>query len=388
MIRKLNLLVAIAALAGAIGIFIVMRRPHSDPSAAHPREGVVIQEKVIHIYGRDYTLARLAEVAAELGQPKVLTYNPKRREATANASLIIHGSLQIGDPADPALGETLLLNTIVCGDLQVQVAPGGELRLYHSILQTVSQILTEDKCSRGYYFFADGRLVAADSRILYMSGARGKTVTGNSQADVERVAFALSDDVSFHAYNADGAKLAIRDSQFLCEGRYGVWVEGSGGEPLRLVRCRLSGTEADLYLSGRRPAAELIDCQFSRDKIRFMHNSGRVAVRWTVTVKAVERGTGKPVAGLEIVATGQGGAAETVRGRTSEHGTCPLVLTEYNATPAYPSGGEPANASTPHRIAAVAASGKLLAEVRGYAARGPLGTVTLEIHPDARASLP
>ena len=371
MIKRLNLLVALAAAAGVVGIFVVMSR-------AHTREGVVIQGKSISIYSRGLTLARLAQIVEEAGQPELFRYDAKKREALANASLVIHGSLQIGDPADPALGETLLLNTIVCGDLQVQVARGGELRLYHSVLQTLSQMLTQEKCSRGYYFFSDGKLEAADSRILYMSGARGKTVSARSEADIQRVAFALSDDVSFHAYNADGEHLRIRDTQFLCEGRYGVWVEGTGGKPLRLERCRLSGTEADLYLSGDRPAVELVDCQFSRNKVRFQQNSGRVTVRWTVLVKAVERGTGKPLAGVRVVATGSG-RGETVSGLTAPDGSCSLELTEYVATPDRPT-GDASTTLTPHRIEALsAASGKRLAVLDAYEARGPGGTVTLEI---------
>ncbi|HUT35351.1 MAG TPA: hypothetical protein VNE39_17825 [Planctomycetota bacterium] len=375
MLRKLNLLLAVAALACVVGLVVLMSRPQR-------REGVVFQGKAIDIYGSGYTLARLAQLAQDAGHPEMFRYDPRKREALANASLIVHGSLQIGDPADPALGETLLLNTIVCGDLQVQVARGGELRIYHSVLQTVSQVITEEKCSRGYYFFADGTLEAADSRILYMSGARGKTVTANSRADLERVTFGLSDDVSFHAYYADGSRLAIRDGQFLCEGRYGVWVEGTGGEPLRLERCRLSGTEADLYLSGNRPAAELVDCQFRRGKVRFQQSSGRVAVRWTVAVKAVERGTGRPLANIAVEATSQGAAAtETVRGRTGPDGVCPLVLTEYVATPTDPAGADPANAFTPHRVAALSAAGQVLAEARSYEARGARGTLTLEVGP-------
>ncbi len=375
MIKQLNFLIALGAVAGVAGILAVMSRPQK-------REGVVFQGKAIEVYGRDYTLARLAQLAAEVGHPEILQYDPRKREATANASLIIRGSVQIGDPADPKLGETLLLNTIVCGDLQIRVARGGELRLHNSVLQTVSQAITQEKCSRGYYFFVEGTLVATDTRILYMSGARGKTVSGGSRVDLDGVSFALSDDVSFHAYHADGARLAIRNCQFLCEGRYGVWVEGSGGEPLRLERCRLSGTEADLYLSGSRPAAELVDCQFSRRKIRFQQQSGRVTVRWTATVKAVERGTGKPVPGLDIEARSESEAAvESVRGRTGPDGACRLILTEYVASPSHPGGGDMENTLTPHRIVARTSAGKAVAEVRGYEARGPGGGVTIEIGP-------
>ncbi|MBM4034583.1 MAG: hypothetical protein FJ291_22805 [Planctomycetes bacterium] len=371
-IKHLNLILALVALGCVVGLVVMM-------SGAEKREGVSFQGKAIEVHGRDYTLARLAQLAADIGQPELFSYDPKKRQATANASIIVHGSLQIGDPADPKLGETLLLNTVVCGDLQVQVARGGQLRIHNSVLQTVGQVITEDKCSRGYYFFADGELVAADSRILYMSGARGKTVTAHSRADLQRVAFALSDDVSLHAYQADGARLAVRDCQFLCEGRYGVWVEGAGGAPLRLERCRLSGSEADLYLSGDRPAAELVDCQFSRTKVRFRDASGTAAVRWTVTAKVVDRATGKPLPGIEVAATSEGQApVERVSGTTAADGTCPLILTEYTATPSYPAGGDPANATAPHRIVALSA-GKVLAEAKGYEARGPRGSLTLQI---------
>ena len=382
MLKKLNLLLAAAALACVVGIVVLM-------GGSQAREGVVFQGKAIEVYGRGYTLARLAKLAEEAGHPEMLRYDARKREAMANASLIIHGSLQIGDPSDPKLGETLLLNTVVCGDLQVQVARGGELRLHHSVLQTVSQALTEDKCSRGYYFFADGRFEAADSRILYMSGARGKTVTGRSELDVARTAFALSDDVSFHAYQADGARLRLRDCQFLCEGRYGVWVEGSGGAPLRLERCRLSGTEADLYLSGNRPAAELLDCQFSRNKVRFQQSSGQAAVRWTVTARVVEQGTGKPLAGISVEARSESiEAAEPVKGHTGADGACPLVLTEYIATPARPAGGDAANTFTPYHIVARSPDGAVLAEAKGCQATGTRGSVTLTVAPAGRSSRP
>ena len=375
MIKKLNLLIVLAAAAGVAGIVAVMNQTRS-------REGIAIKGKVISIYGRNYTLAKVAALAAELGHAEAFSYDAKKREAMANASLLVYGSLQIGDPADAALGETLLLNTIVCGDLRVEVARGGELRVYHSVIQTVSQILTQEKCSRGYYFLTDGVLKAADSRILYMSGARGPTAMRDARVDLQRVAFALSDDCSFHTYGVDGKRLVIQDTQFLCEGAYGFQVEGAGGAPVRLVRCRLVGTDSDLYLAGDRPAAELVDCQFSKSKVRFYQGSGRVAVRWTVGARVVERGTGKPLAGVEVVATSAGaGPAETVKGRTGADGGCSLELTEYIAEPNSPAGQDLGTVVTPHRIAALSAVGKVLAEVKGHEARGPGEAVTLEVSP-------
>ena len=372
MLKKLNLVIVAAVAVGLAGLAVVMSRGRSGGD-------VVIKGKEIRIYGRDYTLAKLAQVAEALGEGEVLTYDAAKRQATAKASLVIYGSFQIGDPADPKLGERLLLDTVFCGDLRVEVARGGELRIYNSILQTVSQVITAEKCSRGYYFFTDGRLVAAGSKILYMSGARGETAGSRSQVELERTAFRLSDDCSFHTRNVDGKSFAARDSEFVCEGAYGVWVEGSGDAPVRLERCKLFGTDADLYLSGDRPKAVLVDCQFSRRKVRFQRNSGEATVRWTVIARVVERGSGKPVPGAEVVATGLGQRSEeAVRGRTGPDGTCPLVLTEYVATPASPSGDDPANVVTPHRLVALSA-GNVLAEVTSHEVAGAGDVVTLEI---------
>jgi hypothetical protein len=373
----LNRLIAVAVVGGIVALIVVMNR-------SQVREGVSIKGKVITIHGRDYTLAKLAE---DVGDVAIFSYDPKKREATANASLVIQGGLQIGDPNDEKLGETLLLNTIVCGDLRVQVARGGELKVHNSVVQTVSQVITAEKCSRGYYFVTDGTLSAADSRFLYMSGARGETASRRARVSLERVAFALSDDCAFHTLDVDGKRVEIQDSQFMCEGAYGFWVEGSGGGPVRLRRCRLFGTEADLYLAGSRPEAELIDCQFSKSKVRFYRSSGRATVRWTVIAKVVERGSGKPVPGVEVVATSAGQEpSETVRAHTGDDGACSLLLTEYVATARQPGRVDDANNVTPHHIAALSATGEVLAEAKGYPAEGMGGVVTLEVPASGLAS--
>ena len=368
MIKKLNLIVVGCAALALVGLLAAMSRRVK-------KEGWELEGKVLTIYDPDYTLERLA---AEVADPEILSYDSKKREATANVSLVIQGGLRIGDPEDPELGETLLLNTVVCGDLRVEVARGGTLEVYNSTLQTVSQIITQDKCSRGYYFVADGRLVIRDSRVLYMSGARGETARRHAALDLRGAAFALSDDCAFHTRGTDGRRLEIRDSRFLCEGAYGFWVEGPSPSPVRLVRCQLYGSEADLYLSGQDPAAELLDCQFSKEKVRFQRASGSAAIKWSVLVKVLRRGSGDPVAGARVVATSTGpGPSETVEGRTDHSGSCTLVLTEYVATPRSPAGG-PTNV-TPHRIAAYAPDGSLVGEVSMYEATGIGGVATIEV---------
>ena len=413
--KKLNLAILVASvLAVAVFLALMHRGERAGP--------VVVRGKAIEIRGHGYTLERLAaEIAAKYGtreekaatgravgrfaraawarrlggllvsaassDPGILAYDPAKRRATAQASLVVYGSLQVGDPDDPRRGETLLLDTVVCGDLRIQVAAGGTLRVHNSTVTTVGQVITAETCSKGYGFHVDGTLEAADSRFLYMSGTQSRTARRNAAVSLKRVTFALADGTAFHTVDADGSRLSIEDSEFRCEGQYGFYVEGSGGEPVELRRCRLFGTMADLFLTGWRPTVDLVDCQFSKRKLFFQQKGGRVAVRWTVRVEVVERGSRQPLAGIDVVAVSTGeGQAETVRARTDERGACSLVLTEYVATPEVPVRQDGRNAATPHRIAARAADGSVLAEATSYDARGPRGRLVLEAPPAGLAS--
>jgi len=278
--------------------------------------------------------------------------------------------------------ETLCLDTVMCGDLRIEVPRGGELRVHNAVLETVSQILTTEQCSQGYALLVDGTLRAAHSKFLYMSGSRTETARDGAQIDFDGVDFGLSDGCAFRTLRVDGQRIDIRNSHFKCAGQFGFFVRDSGGAPVVLRDCELFGQLADLALTGRRPTAELVDCQFRKDKVQFMGNSGQVTVRWTVVAKAVERGTGKPLAGIEFVATRLGpGPAETVTGRTGPDGACALLLTEYVATPDQPKPGSGFNTVTPHRIEARSPSGEALGVPIIYEARGPRATVTLELPP-------
>jgi len=377
MFKKLNVLILLATLAGAAGLVVVMN--HGEQT-----EGLRIQGKTIDVFGQDYTLAKLA---AEVGDPTVFAYDPKRREALSMASIVVHGSLQIGDPDTRRNGETLILDTVVCGDLRLEVARGGTLKVFHSDVRTKSQEITADQCSRGYALVSDGTLVAADSRFLYMSGSRSETARSRARVTLDRVIFTLSDGCSFHTLDADGNRLTIRDSTFRCEGQFGFIVEGLNGGPVVLRRCELSGQMADLALRGRNSSVELIDCRFAGNKVMFFQRHGRLAVRWTVRAKVVERGSGKPVAGVVVTATSIGKSpAEVAKATTAADGTCDLVLTEYVATPERPARQDGLNTLTPHRIVATGANGAPLAEVAAYRAEGRGGEVTLEVAPQTVAA--
>lgn len=377
MIRKLNLLVLLVAIAGVVGLVVAMNREQVRGGDGKGK-WVRIKGKVLTLYGEEpYTLAELARDVAE---PDLLSYDPKRREALAKASLVIHGGLVLGDPEDRRKGETLVLDTVVCGDLRLEVAPGGVLKAYHSDIRTKSMKMTVDACSLGYFFFVDGRLEAADSRFLYMSGSGSKTAKEGASVALERVDFALADGCAFHTENVDGAQVAIRDSKFSCEGQFGFLVEGSGGAPIVLRRCELVGQLADLALRGRGAEVELIDCRFAPSKVKFYHRSGRATVRWSVKVRVVTQGTKEPVARATVVATSTGpGHAETVEARTAEDGACELLLTDYVATPAAPLPMPGVNGVTPHRIVVRSAAGKVLAERPAYRASGPEDELVLQV---------
>ena len=374
MLKRLNLLIVLAAAAGVGAMVVVMSR-------GVVKEGIRIQGKEITIYSGDYTLARLAE---EVGDPEILSYDPEKRQAVARASLVVHGALRIGDASDKKLGETLLLDTVVCGDLRLEVAEGGTLKLDHATVKTVTQELTaEAACSKGYAVVVDGTLEAADSQLLYMSGSQSSLARGNAEVGFKRVKIVLSDGNSFRAANADGTGLTIEDSTFRSSGHYGAIVDGSGGEPIVFRRCRLRGTMYDLYLTGDQPQVDLIDCTFGRSKIFFQRKGGRVAVRWTLTVKVVEDGSAQPMPGVRVVATSIGKAgADTQEDTTDANGTCTLTLTDYVATPGMPARQDDALV-TPHRIEVRSPDGELLAAPLTHEARRPR---TLQITASSRPS--
>jgi hypothetical protein len=376
MLKKLHLVIVLAAGLGLLAIVVVM-------SQAMETEGLTIRGKEIRIHGQDYTLAKIAE---EVNDPALFRYDPKERRALAAMSLIVRGGLQIGDPADPKLGETLVLDTVVCGDLRIEVERGGALRVHHSTVTTKSETLTVDQCSQGYALIVDGEMDAADSFFLYMSGSRSETARRRARVRLERVTFAQTDGSAFHTVRADGARLDIRDSKFLCEGFFGVVVEGGGGEPVRLENCQLYGRMADLALTGARPVAELVDCQFARGKVKFFQGSGRARVRWTVHVKVVEKGTDEPIPGIDITATSEDGT-EVAEATTDESGIAALLLTEYEATADLATRLDGKNTVTPHHLVA-RRGGETLAEKSGYDANLAGDEVVLEVAPQALAAAP
>jgi len=374
MLKKLNVLLVLVAVVGSVALVLNMRR-----GTSHERGEVVVSGRQIRIYGQGYTLERLAQV---IGDADILTYDPTNREATALASLIIHGSLLIGDRENPDRHETLILDTAKCGDLLLEVAPEGTLEVYNATVTTKSQQLTADNCSLGYGFFVDGTFRGADSTFLYMSGSESKVARRTARVTFDRVDFQECDGSAFQTEEADGAQLSIRNCKFWCAGRTGALIVGKGAHPVTLRNCSLRGEESDLAIRGAGAAARLVDCTFQARKLAFYHRQARVEVQWSVNVKVVEKGTEKPVSGATVVATGVGPDPEVVEGVTDGKGVCPLVLTEFVGTAEFPYPREGKNVRTPHRIE-VRRGGAALGVVPAYKASMP-GGGDLLIEVDAR----
>jgi len=362
MLKKLNLIILLASIVGGVALVAIMQ-----PGAEHG--DVVVSGRQIRIYGQDYTLERLAQAIAD---PDILAYDAERHEAVALASIVVHGGLRIGDRQNPDLHETLILDTVKCGDLKLEVAPGGSLEVYHATVTTKSQQLTADNCSLGYGFLVDGRFVAVDSAFLFMSGTESKVARRTASIDFDGVSFQECDGSAFQTEDADGARLVIRNSKFWCAGRIGALVVGKGEAPVTLTNCSLRGEEADLAIRGAGAVARLVDCTFKARKLAFYHRGARVEVQWSVNVRVVEKGAKKPVAGIEVIATGAGAAPEAVEATTDEQGACTLVLTEFAATAEFPSRQAGVNTRTPHRIVAKR-GGAVLATVPAYEAAAPGG---------------
>jgi hypothetical protein len=372
MLKKLNLVILLASVAGGVALVAMMRQGsrHGD---------VVVAGRVIRVYGKDYTLQKLAE---KIGDPDILSYDAEAREALALASIVVHGGLRIGHPEQRELGETVILDTVKCGDLKLEVVPGGTLEIYNSRVTTKSEMLTADNCSLGYGFLVDGRFVAADSTFQFMSGTESKVARRNATIQFDRVRFVDCDGSAFQTEDADGERLSIRDSWFLCAGRTGALIVGTGGEPVTFRNCRLRGEESDLAIRGAGAVARLIDCDFKPRKLFFYHRRARVEVLWTLNVRVVQKGTGTPVPGVEVVATGTGPEREEVVATTDAKGTCTLTLTEFVAAAEFPTRQEDGtNSRTPHRIVARRGGAELAAH-NAFDARSGGETIVLEIPGD------
>ncbi len=346
--RLLSLIIIVSALA------IVVARWAGDRRTSAAPVNPVFPTRQLQIKGPGNTLA---SVAQQVNDPKTLEYDPITRTAVAHVTLVVGGELQLGDPNDPAAGEVLEMATELCGDLRIKVQPGGKLRLYNSIVRTVSQQLSQGVCSRGYALFVDGTLEMIDSELNYISGSSSECLRGDAEATIRRSTFMYCDGSALTLVDVDGSRILVDESSFLGAGNWGVVVQGSGGEPVLIRNSLLEGKLGSVFVTGESAQVRLVDCTLGTGGIVFNGHSGAVETCWTRFVKVVHPQTGAPVAGVKVRAQSDPRApvAVLVEATTDDQGMAELVLPEYIARPGEASKEPGRNTAGPLRISVVAA---------------------------------
>ncbi len=326
--RLFGFLIVIIAVGIAVGAWL-----NRAGSAVEPAN-MLMPTARIHVTGPGNTLA---SVAAQADDPAVFAYDPTTRMAVSYASLIIEGELQLGAPGDEASGEILELATEVCGDLRIEVRPGGALRLYHSQLRTLSKVLSTGACSRGFSMFVDGSLTLADSKINYLSGSRSEFLRGGAQALIERTIFDHCDGNALSLVDVDGKRVVLEKCDLLSKANWGLAIHGSGGEPIEVRDCLLAGQLAALFVTGTDARALIVHCVLVHGCIMFNGLSGQVDVCWSRQVKVTDQKTQRPAAGVMVrgaaINDGQVSAAINVEGRTDGQGQVELIVPQWIARP-------------------------------------------------------
>lgn len=360
--------VILAALAVAMVLATWLERSGLSPVASDSP----LWTAEIRVTGSGNTLA---SIARRMGNPKQFSYDAATHTAVSHATLVIEGELQLGREGEADCGEILELATQSCGDLRIEVRPGGTLRLYNSTIRTVSKILSDNACSQGYALFVDGELTMSDSTISYISGSTSQCLRGGATAVIRNSVFSQCDGSALSCVNVDGGRITIEDSDIIGAGIYGLVVRGSGGEPLEVRNSVLAAPYGAVFMTGESARARLVDCTFDPSKIVFNRLSGEVVVAWTRRFKVIDAGTKSPRSGVLVRAktTADSPAAETVESHTDAKGVAELVLTEWIARPGAVGrvGGQ--NAATPHRVSVVGDDDQVLAEMNHFEVMGKVG---------------
>ena len=305
----------IVGMAAVATLLIAMRRPERREERIYLEQGAIIIEK---------QGTRLADVAQAIADPAVFSHDAALRRARSSAHLHVagRGSLVIGSDEQ---GELLEFDTNVCGDASIVIDPEAALEAFSSEIATVHRTVTAGICTRGYTIFCDGRITARNTKFLYFSGNRstfyrGDTATG----ELDNVTIARSDGASLRMADVDGERLRIRNSRFETAGKYGLYVLGNSRNPVRLESTSLIGAAADVFLSMGRADLVLVDCLFSKDRVRFENAKGSVRVKWRAHVRVVDD-AGKPASGAQVLAESND---EKLTATTDADGLAVLEVTE------------------------------------------------------------
>lgn len=354
--------IILASLSVIIVVLVWLQREGAMSAGPSP-----FPQRALHIVGPGNTLASIARQA---DNPSVFRYDPQTRTAVSHATLIIEGELQLGEPGDPMSGEYLEMATEVCGDLRIEVRPSGVLRLDHSTVRTVSQVLSNTACSRGYAMFIDGLLLMDHARISYLSGSTSQCLRQSARAVIRNSSFAYCDGSALSCVNVDGSRITIENSELLCSGNYALIVQGSGGAPLVVRDTVFDSQLGDVLLTGESARVVLIDCTFDPTKTVFNRESGQLTVQWTRRFKVVGAAGGQAVAGAVVQArpSHADGDKAVVEARTDGAGIASLVLTDYVILPA--AQGRNTSPQVRYEVMAIGPGGKDSARLEDLFVRG------------------
>ncbi len=339
--------VIVATLCCLMAAWVVVK--HTSPSDAGLSSGANTGAYVT-VKGAENTLASLA---VEISDPLTFSYDPRTRTALCTKSLIIEGTLRVGDPEDPTFKETLELDTDLCGDLQLDVRPGGELAVYHSNISTASRIITLGACTQGYMLRVEGKLTLVSAGFQYASGSLPESgLHSTAVVDMKESSFTECDGSALRILGVDGSQARIDGCNFSSRGEWGLVADDRGDQPVVIRNSVLDARYGVVLISGGEAALRLVDCDFDKSKIRFTKESGQVEVAWTVDVSVETSAPGPNLEGLRVVATSSDdcGMKEEVIAVTDEHGKARLVLTEWVATPESAKAAAGLNNRTPHII--------------------------------------
>lgn len=320
--RILGLIIALGAVAFVATTWFARRGPDAV--------GLLAPRQPIRITGPGNTLEAVAHALNDDGR---LAYDPVTRTAVARASLVIEGELTIGGAGDTTSREILAMATEVCGDLRIDVRPGGTLNMIQqSELRTLSETIDPGACTRGYALFVDGTLNVVDSHIKYISGSQSECVRGGGAAVIRGATFRYCDGSALSLVGVDGQRVTIEGCTLQSEGNWGLFVRDSGGAPVELRDCIIEGRRASVFVTGKDARVRLTDCVLGRGGIVFNGLSGAVDIVWTRRVRVVDTNGVPAPAGVRVRARPAAGA-EAIEAITDDTGIAVLCLPDWTARP-------------------------------------------------------
>ena len=285
---------------------------------ANTRTSYSPAEDIVYVRGETATLS---EIADDIGDPEVFSYDRATRTAVCKSGIQIEPgtTLMIGNRTDPALGETLL-NCFPMNEMQVS----GNVEIHKSRLIGCGAIKTR---------FEKPRVVIRDSEVSKCTNASpfgSKRPRGTRVYDIRGVNIHnLQQGLFYLGSNPTplvGCSIHDNVRGLGPLGSYEYTVVQKGGKltPLILIDCKLwnNGVHKNHKIS------DWVYINTTDDNIdAYTFTEGSLTVKWHVALKAGDK-AGKPLAGL-IVWLDAEGEQHDVKGMTAENGICRLDVAEF-----------------------------------------------------------